>query len=95
MHNILLEYPLEQLPLGEDMDLASYAEEHALEDGRRKRCVTCSLKPEVLAQVHAGRAREPQPIPYSMICKWLEAEHGVRINLSTLRYHFIAGHDHD
>lgn len=77
---------------GGDMDLDSFVDNES--KARRKRCMTCNLlSSEVLAQVHAGRAKEPKPIPFQTISRWLEKEHGVKIQACTIRAHFQAGHN--
>jgi hypothetical protein len=60
---------------------------------KKRRCMTCNLPSDVLAQVHAGRSRKPKPIPFTTISKWLAKTHGVDIEWSTIRNHFVAEHN--
>jgi hypothetical protein len=58
----------------------------------KTRCKTCNLPPEILQQVHEARVREPKPISFPTISKWLKTE-GHEITQATIRNHFVAGHD--
>jgi hypothetical protein len=78
------------------MDLNEYEEKRrTVNDGRRKRCLTCGLSEEVLSQVHQGRARDPKPVSFETISKWLDDVHGKKIQPATLRNHFVAKHHDD
>lgn len=78
------------------MNLDEFADDEASQKGSRKKCMTCTLLPgDVLAQVHAGRAREPKPVAFPVISRWLEKEHNIKIQPTTLRSHFVSGHADD
>lgn len=68
------------------------AEEAKRPDGRRRRCITCSLPEEIISEIHRGRAREPKPVAFEMIAKWVESETGRKIQPNTIRNHFVAKH---
>lgn len=72
------------------MDLESFDDVNSA--GRRNRCSTCNLDPQILDEIHAGRSRSPRPVSFATIAKWLETVHKVRIQHSTIRAHFVAGH---
>ena len=78
------------------MNLTDYEEKRrTVDDGRRKRCLTCGLPDNVLAEVHAGRAREPKPVSFETISKWLDDVHGKKVQPATLRNHFVSKHHND
>ncbi len=73
------------------MKLTEFAVKEEQETEHKTRCMTCNLPPEILQQVHDARAREPKPISFPVISKWLKAE-GIDITQATIRNHFVAEH---
>jgi len=73
------------------MDLQDFANENASKQKKvGRRCTTCKLPPELLAQVDAARSGE-EKISYRTIAAWLDRE-GHFINAATLANHERFGH---
>ena len=78
------------------MNLLEYVDSQGkMSDGRRRRCKTCNLDPDLLNQVHAARSDDTKLISYEMISKWLEQAEDIKIQPNTIRNHFVAGHQND
>lgn len=73
-------------------DLISFAVKEEQVTDKKTRCMTCNLDPEILEQVEAGRSRDPKPVSFPVISKWLKEAHGIDITQATIRNHFVAGH---
>lgn len=59
----------------------------ASKDSRPRRCATCTLPPEILAEVNASLRRKPR---HKAITEWLNNVKG--IYTTSTSYHFNAGH---
>lgn len=60
---------------------------------KKRKCFTCRLPADVLAQVEAERAKAPQ-VSYPIISEWLVQE-GHKISSYNLRSHFQKRHHED
>lgn len=74
------------------MDLEEFEMKEQVEHGKKTRCQTCNLPPNILEQIHAGRERMPKPVGIPTIVSWLEKTHQINILPATLTNHFRAGH---
>lgn len=52
-------------------------------------CTTCNLKPELRSELEALRQRFP-PVPFPILSQYLQSEHKIAIQTSTLQKHFAA-----
>lgn len=64
--------------------------ESARKAEQHNRCKTCTLPPEIRAQVEEGRKNVP-PTGWTTISRWL-AHEGHSITTPTLKNHFNFGH---
>lgn len=74
------------------MSLESFASEAEQTPDNKTRCKTCNLDPKLLQQIHDARERQPKPVSFPIISKWLKHEEGVDLLQATIRNHFTAGH---
>lgn len=76
------------------MELQKFASASSRGRDGHSRCMTCALDASVLKQIHDARDPQKQAtlISFPVISKWLEHDQGVKIQPTTIRNHFVAGH---